>query len=91
MTGGVKIRVLVLDVEEELAKGAVLEVPGRIDFAEFLGIVCAKYPRFRDRFCPGGALAPYAKVFIDGRALAGPAGQVGPGSEVVFFPAIHGG
>lgn len=87
----VRVRVLVLDVEEDLARGAALEVPGEIDLAGFLEIVCGKYPRFKELFCPDGTLASHAKVFVDGRAAAGPGVCVGPGSEVVFFPAIHGG
>lgn len=91
MPGIVRVKVLVLDVEKELAGGAGVEIPGRMSFDQFLDYLCQKFPRFRLHFCPGGSLAPHARVFLDGRALTGPGGYVQPGSEVVFFPAIHGG
>lgn len=91
MAGNVRIRVLVLDVEEELSRGTDMEIPGRMTFKEFMDLAGRRYPRFRARFFPEGSLAPYAKVFLNGRALAGPEAEIGPGSEVLFFPAIHGG
>lgn len=91
MSGIVRIRVLVLDVEKELMKGTEVEIPAGISFAEFLDLACRKYPRFKAQLCPDGKLAPYAKVFFNGKALSDTGIEISPGSEVVFFPAIHGG
>ncbi|MFZ5634326.1 MAG: MoaD/ThiS family protein [Bacillota bacterium] len=89
--GNVRIRVLVLDVEKELTEGTEIESPAGISFAEFLDLACRKYPRFGAQFCPEGKLAPYARVFLNGKALTDTRADISPGSEVVFFPAIHGG
>lgn len=91
MPGTVKVRALVLDVEKDLALGAELEIPGVVSFNQLLEAICQRYPRFSSQFCQDGGLAPYVRVFLNGRALAGQEVSVGPGSEVVFFPAIHGG
>lgn len=91
MAGNVRIRVLVLDVEEDLGRGTDVEIPGRMSFNDFLDLAGRIYPRFRARFFPDGSLAPYAKVFLNGRALTGTEAEITPGSEVLFFPAIHGG
>lgn len=91
MPGTVRVKALVLDVEKELAGGTGVEIPGRMAFDQFVGLVCQKFPLFRSHYCPEGTLAPYARVFLNGRALTVPEGYVEPGSEVVFFPAIHGG
>lgn len=80
-----------MDVEEDLARGVEVEVPGILSLDDFLTLLCAKYPRFKFGFCPGWGLAPYARVFLNGRAVTGRDEKIGPGNEVVFFPAIHGG
>lgn len=91
MSGSVRIKVLVLEVEKELMAGCRLEFPATIEFERFVELVCSKYPRFKGQLCPDGKLAPYIKVLLNGRALTGTGTEVAPGSEVVFFPAIHGG
>ncbi|MCL6611550.1 MAG: MoaD/ThiS family protein [Peptococcaceae bacterium] len=91
LPGGVRVKVLVLEVEKELMEGTDMEIPAGIYFDEFVDLACRKYPRFKSQLCPEGKLAPYARVFLNGKALTDTGVKIPPGSELVFFPAIHGG
>lgn len=87
----VRVRVLLLPVEEELARGAELEMPDGILLSDLVLRLCAAYSKFKEAACGGGdKLASHMRVALAGR-LAGINEAVPPGGEVVFFPALAGG
>lgn len=93
----IRVRVLVLPVEDALARGVEVDGGGvagpRLTLDELVGRLAEAYPRFREQVTdPGsGHLRGDIRAALNGRMVIGRDTVIEPGSEVVLFPAIAGG
>jgi len=88
----IKVRVLVLPVEEELQTGVEFMLQGKSTPEDLVKELALAYPLFRQMITDGGvALLPGIMLVVGGKVTGAMDRPIPPGDEVAFFPAIHGG
>lgn len=86
------VRVLAIDVEDELVKGFQFDMKKGDTLFDLVAELSGLYPQFRKKLSDeSGQLLPSTKVVINNRVTDGMNIEVPSGSEIVFFPTMLGG
>lgn len=88
----VRVKVLLLPVEEELRDGLELDMGEGDTLGDLVMELSHRYPLFRQWLTGGGGgLLPHIRLVVGGVVTGDMETSLSPGTEIALYPAIAGG